>query len=120
RGQRSLRLSYSDAELAQADAERLREDLRLFYVAATRARYAMWMGFAALKVGIGSKCQTHRSAAGCLIGGQQERSESDWQTVLDALAQHANTDGQMRIRLEPAGTEIGCTPLESRAALPEL
>lgn len=119
-GRRSLRLSYSDAELALADAERLREDLRLFYVAATRARHTMWMGFAALKSGPGSRCLTHRSAAGCLVGGQQERAARDWQPLLDALTRHANADRQTRILLAPMGDQIDCTPLERRESLPEL
>ena len=43
---RRLALDYDDADLERAEAERLREDLRLFYVALTRARHALWMGFA--------------------------------------------------------------------------
>ena len=37
-GSREVLLHYDDAQLALADADRLREDLRLLYVALTRAR----------------------------------------------------------------------------------
>ncbi len=39
-----LVLQVSDHDLAQAEEERLREDLRLFYVAATRPRHLLWLG----------------------------------------------------------------------------
>ena len=45
--------------IAQADELRLREDLRLLYVALTRARHALWVGVAALR---GS------DFAGCALG----------------------------------------------------
>ncbi|MCC6992343.1 MAG: UvrD-helicase domain-containing protein, partial [Acidobacteria bacterium] len=47
------------------DRERLREDLRLLYVALTRARHALWVGLAPLKAGRSGEagdCAWHRSA----------------------------------------------------------
>ncbi|MBK1723093.1 exodeoxyribonuclease V subunit beta [Thiocystis violacea] len=41
-----IHLGGDDAILAQADEERLGEDLRKLYVALTRARYANWLGLA--------------------------------------------------------------------------
>ena len=43
--------SVNDELLAAADKDRLREDLRLLYVALTRARHALWLGVAALTAG---------------------------------------------------------------------
>ena len=85
-GERTLHLQLSEEALAQADHERLREDLRLLYVALTRARHALWLGFAALKVGNGTQCSTHRSAAGSLVGGADARGAADWLAPLQALA----------------------------------
>jgi exodeoxyribonuclease V beta subunit len=68
--------------------ERLREDLRLLYVALTRARHSVWMGFAAVRVGNGKQCRTHDSALGCLLAGPQAALEPhDWHTQLQALAE---------------------------------
>ncbi|MDE2176170.1 MAG: UvrD-helicase domain-containing protein [Betaproteobacteria bacterium] len=61
--------AFKEAKDGADDRERLREDLRLLYVALTRARHALWVGIAALKVGKGSVCMLHRSAIGYLLGG---------------------------------------------------
>ncbi|MBN7735419.1 exodeoxyribonuclease V subunit beta, partial [Klebsiella pneumoniae] len=45
--------------IAQADDERLAEDLRLFYVALTRAKHACWLGIADLKRGNNSSSVLH-------------------------------------------------------------
>ncbi|MDZ7813826.1 MAG: UvrD-helicase domain-containing protein [Ideonella sp.] len=61
--------SPSDEVKAEADHERLREELRLLYVGLTRARHALWLGFAPLKHGNGNKLHSHRSALGRLLIG---------------------------------------------------
>ncbi|WP_404418758.1 exodeoxyribonuclease V subunit beta [Marinospirillum sp.] len=52
-----------------AKDERLSEDMRLLYVAITRARHALWLGVAPLKSGNSKKPQLERSALGYLLGG---------------------------------------------------
>jgi exodeoxyribonuclease V beta subunit len=52
-----------------AKDERLSEDMRLLYVAITRARHALWLGVAPLKTGNSKKPQLERSALGYLLGG---------------------------------------------------
>lgn len=52
-----------------AKDERLSEDMRLLYVAITRARHAIWLGAAPLKSGNSKKPQLERSALGYLLGG---------------------------------------------------
>lgn len=54
-----------------ADDERISEDMRLLYVAVTRARHAVWMGIAPLKHGNGRKPQLERSAVGHVLNGGQ-------------------------------------------------
>ncbi|MBL8394651.1 MAG: exodeoxyribonuclease V subunit beta [Candidatus Accumulibacter sp.] len=61
-GDLQLALAADAGIVAQADRERLGEDLRKLYVALTRARYATWVGVAPLK-------DLERSAFGYLLGG---------------------------------------------------
>ncbi|MFM2034767.1 MAG: exodeoxyribonuclease subunit beta, partial [Pseudomonadota bacterium] len=104
-GQRRTLLHFSDQELAQADRNRLREDLRLLYVALTRARHALWVVFAAQKVGSSDRCATQLGAAGYLVGGSEEREVDDWREQLRSLVA-----GQAGMLLEEAGP-ITCTLL---------
>ncbi|WP_060508761.1 exodeoxyribonuclease V subunit beta [Pseudomonas sp. NBRC 111124] len=68
-GNAQLTLSPDAAQIALADEERLAEDLRLLYVALTRAQHACWLGVADLKRGNQKSSQLHRSALGYLLGG---------------------------------------------------
>ncbi|WP_341707213.1 exodeoxyribonuclease V subunit beta [Halopseudomonas sp.] len=56
-------------QVAEADRERLGEDLRLLYVALTRARHACWLGMADLKSGNNKQSVLHHSAIAWLLGG---------------------------------------------------
>ncbi|WP_107851735.1 exodeoxyribonuclease V subunit beta [Oceanimonas marisflavi] len=82
-GRKRLVLNPSDEQKAQADRERLGEDLRLLYVALTRARHACWLGLAEL--GTSKQSHLHRSAMGRLLGGGAELagSLSDWLMPLE-------------------------------------
>ncbi len=125
-GQRELRLKFDDEDKARADHERLREDLRLLYVALTRPRHALWMGFAALKRGNGKQCETHRSALGYLIGGEDERDAGQWHPALEALAEqlaprNAPHDWpRIRLQAAPADSASACTRLQRSDSLPPL
>ncbi|MFJ3077616.1 exodeoxyribonuclease V subunit beta [Pseudomonas sp. NPDC087029] len=68
-GNVQLTLTPDQEQIAQADDERLAEDLRLLYVALTRAQHACWLGVADLKRGSQKSSQLHRSALGYLLGG---------------------------------------------------
>ena len=107
KGQRELRLQFSKEELALADRDRLREDVRLLYVALTRARHALWVGFSALKVGQSTKCVSHKSGAGFLLGGTDPLEAADW---LEPLEQLAALNAQ--IVLQAAAMSTACTPLK--------
>ncbi len=68
-----------DAQAAQlADAERLGEDLRKFYVALTRARHATWIGVAPL-------AGSERSALGHLVGGGVAIAPGSVEPMLERL-----------------------------------
>jgi exodeoxyribonuclease V beta subunit len=95
--------------------ERLREDLRLLYVALTRARHALWMGLAALRIGQGKVCLTHRSAVGHLLAGAPADARPLPPAALMALAQAA-VQGCPHITLQPAAEAetLACTRLLAR------
>ncbi len=114
-GGRQLVLDIDDAAKVRHEQERLREDLRLLYVALTRPRHGLWLGFSALKVGTSKVCKTHWSALGCLLGGDQEREAQAW---LQPLQQWASScDG---IALVPATDQTPVTHFQGRGPWPAL
>ena len=104
-GHRELRLQFSKEELAQADRDRLREDVRLLYVALTRARHALWVGFSAINVGRSSQCVSHKSGAGYVLGGPHPIDAADWLNVMEQFATK-----EEHIALQAAGNGTVCTP----------
>ncbi|MGN5064594.1 exodeoxyribonuclease V subunit beta [Aeromonas sp. 6P] len=80
-----LDLTGADSSLAEADRERLAEDLRLLYVALTRGVYATWLGLAPVRAGAGKseKTDLHHTAIGYLL---QKGEEGDAQTLATALS----------------------------------
>lgn len=83
--------AHSDV-LKQADRERLAEDLRLIYVALTRAVYACYIGTAPIRNGRSSKEPTgvHHSALGYLLQKGEEGGVDALQQALNAQV-HAGT-----------------------------
>ena len=59
------------ATIEETDRKRLAEDLRLLYVAVTRAQYACWMGIGVMgsKLKTGEKSALHMSGFGYLLSG---------------------------------------------------
>ncbi|WP_428505251.1 exodeoxyribonuclease V subunit beta [Roseateles sp.] len=84
--EQQLHLEPDAEQIAAADLERQREDLRLFYVALTRARHALWLGVSALKVGQSEDCQVHRSALGYVLGGGVPQTPEELWTSAEDLA----------------------------------
>ncbi|HIC8841550.1 TPA: exodeoxyribonuclease V subunit beta [Aeromonas veronii] len=83
-----LDLTGADSSLAEADRERLAEDLRLLYVALTRGVYATWLGLAPVRAGAGKseKTDLHHTAIGYLL---QKGEEGDAETLATALTELA-------------------------------
>ena len=122
-GERHWTLSFDKADAQGADAERLREDLRLWYVALTRARHALWVGWSAVKRGNGKDCVNHDSAPGHLLSGGQALEAAEWLPRLQAL--QTDADGRsLSVRLEVAPAELPLTvwarPRQSAALRPAL
>ena len=65
-------MNPDEEQLQQADRERLGEDLRLLYVALTRARHACWLGLADLKRGNARSSVLHEGAVAWLLGGGEQ------------------------------------------------
>ncbi|MFC5511921.1 exodeoxyribonuclease V subunit beta [Massilia jejuensis] len=114
-GGRRIDLALSDEALEAVDRARLEEDLRLLYVALTRARHFLWLGVAAVSSRKKGENRLHESALGYLLGGGAPVPAA-------SLGEHLG-----RLRGACAGIELrtldpldGCTMLdrvEERAAL---
>lgn len=112
-----LTLSPDAQQVERADDERLAEDLRLLYVALTRAQHGCWLGVADLKRGTQRSSQLHRSALGYLLGGGLPLSASsqlgEW---LQALA--ANSPAIISGPVPEADEQSYRTPANDSELLP--
>ena len=120
-GERHWTLDFDRDDAKLADHDRLREDLRLWYVALTRARHALWVGWSPVKRGTGKSCVNHDSAAGHLLAGGDEPDEAAWGPKLQALQHNAQGEA-LSVRLTLAPGEVGLTRwqrTEQRPALRE-
>ncbi|MFJ4056822.1 exodeoxyribonuclease V subunit beta [Pseudomonas sp. NPDC089743] len=124
-GQAQLTLTPDPTQIALADDERLAEDLRLLYVALTRAQHACWLGVADLKRGNQKSSQLHRSALGYLLGGgeplQGSAQLADWLQSLLAGCPHIACPGlpeadEQRYRTPHAERELQPARKPRRAA----
>ncbi len=119
-GERVLHLEPDADDRACAELEQLREELRLFYVAMTRAQHAIWMGFGLQKGGRNTRAGTHQSAAGRLLGGELERTPDDWLAQLQALARDAQSRFDTQIVLEAVPAQSDCSQVNASLARPAL
>lgn len=103
-GCKRLELAPSAEQLAQADTERLREDLRLFYVALTRPRHCLWLGLGALRKGNSKNCVNHQGASGYLLNGGEPADARAWWDALQNLAQRSGDMVVQRLALPVAST----------------
>ncbi|MEA1080196.1 exodeoxyribonuclease V subunit beta [Marinobacter qingdaonensis] len=97
------------ADLARSDRERLGEDIRKLYVALTRARFATWVGAAALD-------QWSLSGLGYLVAPDQTDSAS----VSDSLRPLAQDQGAIALTGLPEASELSYQQPEPEALGPAL
>ncbi|MEY2653179.1 MAG: hypothetical protein RLZZ524_206, partial [Pseudomonadota bacterium] len=107
---RRLDFRKSKAALVAADDERLQEDLRLLYVALTRARHALWLGVGAPKQPRGQNFVMHLSALGCLLTGGATMAAGD----LSGLLQAALAGAESAHIQEAVPVPVPCTALVAR------
>ncbi len=86
-GEATLDLQPSDQTRQRADRERLQEDLRLFYVAMTRAQHTCWLGVANLKDGQKKTSGLHKSAFGYVLNGSAPLDDGALASQLQELAE---------------------------------
>ena len=122
-GQRRWTLDFDKDDAQGADRDRLREDLRLWYVALTRAEHALWVGWSPVTRGTGKSCVNHDSAAGHLLGCGQALEAGDWGPCLQALLHNAQGDA-LSAQLQTAPAHVPLTrwqrPETSTALQPAL
>jgi exodeoxyribonuclease V beta subunit len=89
-GVRRIDLALSDAALAAVERARIEEDLRLLYVALTRARHFLWLGVAAVAGRKAGENKLHESALGYLLTGGAPIAAADmrghWERLRGELA----------------------------------
>jgi exodeoxyribonuclease V beta subunit len=114
-GERRIDLALTDEALEAVDRARLEEDLRLLYVALTRARHFLWLGVAAVAAGKKGENRLHESALGYLLTGGEPIAagalRARWEQVragVDAIELHALEAPQ------------GCTLLDRAEVRPAL
>ena len=95
KGRRRLTFEPDEEALEAAEHLRFQEDLRLLYVALTRARHACWVGMAAIRETARSRPDTvhlEHAAMGHLIGWQKKISPDALRGHLETIAgKHAHT-----------------------------
>ncbi|SEP78397.1 DNA helicase/exodeoxyribonuclease V, beta subunit [Ectothiorhodospira magna] len=101
-GQRVTCFMPDQEDFAQADEARLAEDVRLLYVAVTRACHACWLGVAPVGSRHGDS-GFHRSALGSLLGGGDPVSPAQLAEQLEALR---------AVQLPPAMSGAGEPPVD--------
>jgi exodeoxyribonuclease V beta subunit len=114
-GGRRVDLALSDEAMQAADRARLEEDLRLLYVALTRARHFLWLGVAAVAAGRKGENRLHDSALGYLLTGGNPIAASELQAYWEQL--RGDVDA---IELHALDTPEGCTMLERVEERPAL
>jgi exodeoxyribonuclease V beta subunit len=101
-GSATLDLVVSETDRERADRERLQEDLRLFYVAVTRAIHACWLGVANPKDGQKKASGLHKSAFGYVLNGDEPIAEGELAAQLEALADERADVHLVALDAEPA------------------
>ncbi len=104
-----LVMAPTEADYEEADRERLAEDLRLLYVAVTRAKLACWLGIAVMgrSTKRGETTQLHLSGLGYLLSGPNPIATGDLSTRLEALKGDC---GEITIESLPEADDRTYTP----------
>jgi len=118
-GERRIDLALSDNALEAVDRARLEEDLRLLYVALTRARHFLWLGVAAVAAGRKGENRLHESALGYLLTGGDKVPASAMRERWNSVRGSSGNDGD-GIELHTLEAPEGCTVLRRADVRPEL
>lgn len=116
-GNVQLSLEATSAIVQQADSERLAEDLRLLYVALTRAKYNCWLGIADLKQGNNKASLLHKSAIGYLLNNNLPLVEST--QLVNILHLHTANCASMQSEQLPAASLQQFMEITSNSSAPQ-
>ena len=107
-----------DAETAKAnmEIERLQEELRLLYVAITRARHACWLGMAPLKIGNSRTPTLHKGAMGYLLSGGKAMDAKELKARIETCIK--DLDRVSIVDIQPS-EPINIQPQEANQAVPK-
>ncbi len=114
-GDPALVLSPSDEQIALEEKEQLREQLRLLYVALTRARHALWVGLSGLQAGNAKTYLWHRSAIGYLLSGAETLAPEQRLADIQVLAR---ANAGVQVETVPAEGPLPATRLQRRSVPP--
>jgi len=117
-GARRLDLGLGDEALEAVDRARLEEDLRLLYVALTRARHYLWLGAAPISGRSKNENRLHESALGYLLGGGAKIEAEQLAERLERL--RGKVEGIVLHDLTAASQDPGRTLLAREDARPDL
>ncbi|MGF1703264.1 exodeoxyribonuclease V subunit beta [Photobacterium makurazakiensis] len=98
-----LDIAAAEESMELAEKERLAEDLRLIYVALTRAVYGCYLGMSPVRKGLSRKEPTglHQSAIGWLVQDGQEGGLIDLDNALASLAKTSSAIAVMSPPIKP-------------------
>jgi exodeoxyribonuclease V beta subunit len=105
--ERQIDLALSDDARDAVDQARIEEDLRLLYVALTRAAHFLWLGVAAIASGKKGENRLHHSALGYLLTGGEPVAAADMRTHWERLRGDLEA-----IELHDLAPAEGCTMLD--------
>ncbi|TXF98415.1 exodeoxyribonuclease V subunit beta [Massilia arenae] len=114
-GERRIDFARSDASLEAVDRARLEEELRLLYVALTRARHFLWLGAAGVMHGNEKSNRLHETALGYLLRGGERMAADELSAHVATL--RGDVDGIVVHELAPGD---GVTLLSRQDAMPDL
>lgn len=104
-GQAWIDLAPDEDAKARIARERLQEDLRLLYVALTRAEHACWLGVACVAEGQSRAAGLHRSAFGYVLSGGEMIEPGDLLSRVEALRGDSR-DIQVHVASQPESVHI--------------
>ena len=101
-GETWIDLAPDEDAKGRMERERLQEDLRLLYVALTRAEHACWVGAACVAESQSRAAGLHRAAFGYVLSGGAPIEPADLLPRLEAL-RDGSPDIQLHVATEAAG-----------------
>ncbi len=105
-----------DSSQAQTDLAHLQEEMRLLYVALTRAQHALWLGVGTYRMGRQTECALQRSALGYLLSAGKDLS---WEHLLQEVQQRLSAHPEVSCGAAPPELPVPNTLL-TRTPVPSL